>query len=61
MERAVILGAARMPFGKFGRVLWPLNTSGLSAAEVIIWRRGSGRDLVAVCFGGGQGAVLVQG
>ncbi len=60
MERAVILGAARMPFGKFGETLSPLSTPGLGGAE-ILRRRSGGSGLVAICSGGGQGdAVLVE-
>ncbi len=60
MERAVILGVARMPFGKFGGILSPLSTLELGGAEILRCR-GGGRGLVAICSGGGQGdAVLVE-
>ena len=60
MERAVILGAGRMPFGKFDGTLSPLSTPGLGVAE-ILHCRGGGRGLAAICSGGSQGdAVLVE-
>jgi acetyl-CoA acetyltransferase len=60
VERALVLKAGRMPFGKFGGTLSPLSTPGLGVAE-ILRRRGGGRGLVTACSGGGQGdAVLVE-
>jgi acetyl-CoA acetyltransferase len=35
VERAVILGAGRMPFDRFGGTLSPLNTPGLDVAEIL--------------------------
>ena len=60
MERAVILGVARMPFGKFGGTLSPLSTPGLGGAE-ILRRRGGGRGLVAIWPVGGQGGAVLAG
>ncbi|HVF03135.1 MAG TPA: hypothetical protein VNA27_17575 [Rubrobacteraceae bacterium] len=54
MERAVILGVGRMPFGKFGGTLSPLSTPGLGGAE-ILRRIVCGRDHATICSGGGQG------
>jgi len=60
VERAVILGVARMPFGKFGGPLSPLSTTELGGAE-ILRRIVGGMGLVTICSGGGQGdAVLVE-
>ncbi len=57
MERALIFGAARMPFGKFGGTLSPLSMPGLDAVE-ILRRRGGGRGLMAICSGGARGDVV---
>jgi hypothetical protein len=60
VERAVILGVARMPFGKFGGPRSPLSTSELGGAE-ILRRIVGGRGLAAICSGGRPGqAVLVE-
>ncbi|HVF01837.1 MAG TPA: hypothetical protein VNA27_10960 [Rubrobacteraceae bacterium] len=60
MERAVILGAGRMPFGKLGGTLSPLSTPRLGGAE-ILQRIVCGRDHATICSGRGQGdAVLVE-
>jgi hypothetical protein len=55
VERAVILGVARMPFGKFGGPLSPLSTPGLGGADILRRIVVGGRGLVATCSGGGQG------
>ena len=60
MERAVILGVARMPFGECGRILSPLSMPELGGAE-ILWRRGDGRYLVAICSDGGRGDAVLAG
>jgi hypothetical protein len=57
VERAVILGVARMPFDKFGGTLSPSSTPGLGVTE-ILRRIVGGRGLAAICSGGSQGAVL---
>jgi hypothetical protein len=44
VERVVILGAGRMPFGKFDGTLSPLSTLGLGVAEILCCR-GGGRGL----------------
>jgi hypothetical protein len=54
VERAVILGVARMPFDKFGGTLSPSSTPGSGVAE-ILRRIVGGRGLAAICSGGGQG------
>jgi acetyl-CoA acetyltransferase len=59
VERAVILGVGRTPFGKLSGTLSPLSTTGLGGAE-ILRRIACGRGLAAICSGGGQGAVLVE-
>ena len=67
VERTVILGAARMPFGKCGEVgsLGHLiNACGARIPMTLLYqlgRRGGGKELGAMCSGGGQGdAVLVE-
>jgi hypothetical protein len=60
VERAVILGAARMPFNRFDRVLTSLSPPGLGGAE-ILRRRGGGRGLVAISPAGGQGDAVLAG
>ena len=60
MERAVILGAARMPFNRFDRGLSLLSLPGLGGAE-ILRRRGGGRGLVAIWPVGGQGDAVLAG
>ncbi len=57
MERAVILGVVRTPFGKTGGSLSPLSTPGLVGTE-ILRHIVCGRDLAAICSGGGQGGAV---
>jgi acetyl-CoA C-acetyltransferase len=75
MERAIILGAARTPFGKFGGALSPLSAPELGGAAI---REAIGRlgvedgeiehsifgivvqaGVGAICSGGGQGDAVL--